>query len=181
MLKALNLWKEEDASKITAELDKLDTPAPPIDTSKITDSTVKQLVDQLQQAVTLLTNQNKQLIESLSKEKEMRDNAYKIQQDQMKADKEKKVKDAVQKLLDEGKISSDDEKALWTKAFENDLDIATKQAAVIPVKPGFKPAKKPGEPTPPAKKEEEVHLRSPLETPNTAILKAVKEFAQVTE
>lgn len=185
MLKALNLWKEEDAQKITDELDKLETPpAPParIDTSKIADAAMKQTVEALQQTVQLITQQNKELLASLAAEKKAREDAVSIQNAQLKTEKEKKVAAAVQKLLDEGKISSDEEKALWKKTFEADLETGEKLSASLPVKPGFKPVKKDGQ-TPPATppNKEEGHLPSPLDSSNTGILKAVKEFAQVTD
>lgn len=183
-LKALGIYKEEDAQKINAELDKLEAPpAPaPIDTSKIADAAMKQTVEALQQTVQLITQQNKELLASLAAEKKAREDAVSIQNAQLKTEKEKKVAAAVQKLLDDGKISSDEEKALWKKTFENDLETGEKLSAALTVKPGFKSAKKDG-PTPPAAptKKDEDHLPSPLDSTSSGILKAVKEFAQVTE
>lgn len=190
LLKKVGLWNDAKADEITKALDeiKIETPTPAqpanIDTSKITDPVVKQMFDTLNGQLVIVTKQNKDLLDTLAQERQQRENAIKVQQDQAKKDLEKKVTDLVAGALKEGKIPKAKED--WLKKFaEKDIDGATEWVKEAPVdkhlaaeqnKDGKTKEGKKSE-----KKDDEPGIKSPLAGANSTILSKVQEFAGIQD
>lgn len=147
LLKSLNLLPADKEKSVSDELDKLDldkAPAPAIDPSKITDPALKQIVEALNNQVTILGQQNKTLLDTLNAERTEREKSVKLQQDQAKTAAETKVTELVAKALKEGKISK--AKEAWLKDLATTkFELAETWVKDAPVEKGFKAEAEGGE------------------------------------
>ncbi|NUN68831.1 MAG: hypothetical protein HUU02_03875 [Bacteroidetes bacterium] len=175
LLKSLGLIPDDKLESVSKELDKLelDKPAPaPIDPSKITDPALKQIVEALNSQVTVLGQQNKTLLDTLTAERTEREKAVKLQQDQAKKDKDQKVADLVAKALKEGKIVKAKEE--WLKKYaEADVTAAEEWVKDAPVDKNFKPEPNKGGKTEGGEGEGGEKVKGPLGSVNQGILKNV--------
>ena len=138
LLKTLGLVKDEDVTKVTAELDKLELDKPaPIDTSKIQDGEMKKLVEGFQSQLASFAEVNKQLTASLAAEKAARDAAVAAQQANQKTEQEKKVTTAVDAAIKEGKYP-EAKRAFLTNLFTKDFEATTELVKDTPVDKHFK-------------------------------------------
>lgn len=140
LLKSLGLLPDDKVDSVTKELDKLDLEKktePSIDPSKITDPALKQVIEALNNQISIMGNQNKTLLDTLNAERTEREKAVKLQQDQAKSAHETKVTELVAKALKEGKIVK--AKEGWLKQYATD-HFAEAEAWVkdAPVVAGFK-------------------------------------------
>lgn len=142
LLKTLGLLKDEDVAKVTAELDKLDLdkkpePPAPVDTSKITDPILKQLIEKLEGRNNSLEQMVKDLTTKLAAEAEAREKAINAQQAADKMAAEKKVTDAVEVAIKSGKYP--EAKRAWLKErFEKDFEGFSDIVKESPVDKHFK-------------------------------------------
>lgn len=193
LLKKLGIWNDAKADEITKALDEIkiepSTAAQPanIDTSKVTDPVMKQMFESLNNQITVLTQQNKTLLDTIGQEKTQREAAIQAQQAELKKQKDQKVAELVAKALKEGKIPK--AKEGWLKNFaERDLDGATEWEKDAPVDKHLAAEqgkssdgknkdgkKKEGE------KKDDDGVKSPLSGANPGILSKVHEFAGISE
>jgi hypothetical protein len=138
---------------------------------------MKQVLESLQSQINAMNQQNKTLLDTLTAERTDREKAVKTQQDQMKADREAKVKAAVDKAIKEGKYPEAKRESLL-KSANADLESFEDMVKDLPVNKHFKTEEKTEENKGAAG---EVKLKSPIENANATILSKVKAFAQVTE
>lgn len=141
LLKQLGLLKDDNQETVLAELDKLDleNPPAPIDTSKISDPETKKMFEELNKQISALTAVNKNLTEKLGEETKARDAAIKAQQDQQKAEQDKKVNDAVDAAIKSGKFPEAKREHL-KKLYTADFDSTAEMVKDAPVDKHFKPS-----------------------------------------
>lgn len=175
LLKKLGLWNEEKAKELEAELAKVNatTEPPKVDTSKLAPE-LKGVVDAMQNQVNALTEQNKALLATLTKEREDREKIIKTQQDQAKTEQEKKVKEAVEKAIKDGIFPEAKREAMAKLA---NADFASYEALVKDMKPDPHFMKADGKP--PAADSGAAKIKSPLEPVGNPMLAKVKEFAGI--
>jgi hypothetical protein len=144
LLKTLGILTDDKAESLSKELDKLGLDKnqdPVIDSSKISDPALKQVIETLNNQVAILGNQNKTLLDTLNAERTEREKAVKLTQDQAKADSLKKVDALVEQALKDGKISK--AKESWLKDLATTkYELAESWVKDAPVEKGFKPEKK---------------------------------------
>jgi hypothetical protein len=180
LLKTLGLVKDEDVTKVTAELDKLELDKPaPIDTSKIQDGEMKKLVEGFQSQLASFAEVNKQLTAALAAEKTARDAAVAAQQTNLKIEKEKKVTEAVDAAIKAGKYP-EAKRDFLKKMYEADFDSFAEIVKDTPVDKHFKPGTEPkldkdGKPITTT----EPTLKGPLDT-GSSMLSKVNEFAGIS-
>lgn len=178
LLKSLGIVKDEDVTKVTAELDKLELDKPaPIDTSKIQDAEMKKMIEGFQSQLASFSEVNKQLTASLAAEKAARDAAVAAQQTNQKTEKEKKVTEAVDAAIKSGKYP-EAKRDFLKKMFDADFDSFTEIVKDAPVDKHFKPntpvLDKDGKPV-----TTEPVLKGPLDT-GSSMLAKVNEFAGIS-
>jgi hypothetical protein len=178
-LRALKVVPEDKMPEVDTALSglKLEEQAQNIDPSKINDPAMKQVVEGLQGQLNAMTQQYKAVMDALTAERTDREKAVKTQQDQIKADREAKVKAAVDKAIKEGKYPEAKRESLM-KSANADLESFEEMVKDLPVDKHFKAEDK-GQGDKGAAGE--VKIKSPIENANASILSKVKEFAQVTE
>lgn len=140
LLKTLGILTDDKVESVSKELDKLDLDKksdPVIDPSKIADPALKQVIEALNNQVSILSNQNKTLLDTLNAERTEREKSVKLQQDQAKTEQEKKVTALVEQALKEGKISK--AKEAWLKDLATTkFELAESWVKDAPVEKGFK-------------------------------------------
>jgi DNA-directed RNA polymerase beta subunit len=175
LLKALGIMKDEDITKVTAELDKLEFDKPaPVDTSNIKDAEMKKLIEGFQSQLTSFAEVNKQLTASLAAEKAARDAAVAAQQTNQKTEKEKKVTEAVDAAIKAGKYP-EAKRDFLKKMFDADFDSFTEIVKDTQVDKHFKPENKEGD----KDNKGEVVIKGPLDT-GGGLLSKVNEFAGIS-
>jgi len=175
LLKALGLWNDEKAKELDSKLSEIiEDPKPPVvDTSKLAPE-LKGVMDAMQGQVAALTEQNKALMATLTKEREDREKIISTQQAQVKAEQEKKVKEAVDNAIKQGLFPEAKREAMSKLA---GADFAAYEILIKDMKPDphFKADDKNNQ-----QKKDEPVIKSPLDT-GSPILAKVKEFAGIKE
>jgi hypothetical protein len=135
ILKSLGLYTDDKKVEIDKALEAIEEPKPaPKIASTPTDESIE-----LKTMVDSLKEQNKQLFTAIAEEKKAREASQKAVADQMKADKDKKITDALVKAEADGKISKAQTDG-WKKILELDYETGSAQLTALPVNPAFKKA-----------------------------------------
>jgi hypothetical protein len=178
LLKALGVVKDEDLAKVTTELDKLELEKPinpPIDTSKIQNEDIKKLIEGFQAQINSVMAVNKNLADALAAEKKAREEAIAAQTATAKTEKDKKIADAVDAAIKEGKFPEAKREHL-KKMFEADFDSFAEVVKDTPVNKHFQTSEKKKEGENNNNNNNEPIIKSALDTGGGLFTK-VKEFA----
>lgn len=178
LLKKMGVLADDKVDEVKNSLGEIvkDEPGPPTPppTSPPTLPTnvspeLKAFFENMSNQINALTAQNKSLMASLDKERSDRESMIKIQNDQAKAEKERKISDAVDDAIKKGYYPESKRETI-KKIATNDLEAFQEMLKDMKPDPRFiKPEKK----TP----ETEHVIKTPLDTGNAGILAKVKEFA----
>lgn len=179
LLKALGVIKDEDLAKVTSELDKLEfDKSTNIDTSKIQNEDLKKLIEGFQTQINSVMAVNKNLADALAAEKKARDEAIAAQTATQKTEAEKKITDAVEAAIKEGKYP--EAKRDWLKGrFEKDFEGMTEIVKEAQVDKHFKPADKTNTQDK-SKQHDDTAPRNPFNT-NQTVFDSVAKYANITE
>lgn len=138
-LKKAGILAEDKVASVQTELEKIELPKTEqtkIDTSKITDENIKTLIEQFQSQNNILAQEVKSLSAALAAEKDAREKSIKAQDEVAKTEKEKKIKESVDKVIKEGKFPEAKREAL-TKQANLDLGAFEDFVKDIPVNKHF--------------------------------------------
>ncbi len=185
LLKSLNLVPADKEAAVAAEIEKMniETVAPKVDASKVSDPEMKKFLEDLAGQNTVLAQQIKDLTSALAAEKKQREDSIKIAQEQAAAARKADIDKVIADAKKEGRIVEADEPEVRKQYGEN-LDALKFFVSKLPVNKHAVPPAQSGndqnrnaDGTP----KQSQAIANPFTPSRAGILEKVKSFSTVSE